>query len=66
MQAFGFLTLVILMFMMLEIEIVSSNPCSQFSDPNQQSLARRTIIRLPQQMTSIDKPHSYHAGLNGE
>jgi hypothetical protein len=38
MQAFGFLTLAILMFMLLEIEIVSSNPCSQFSDPNRQSL----------------------------
>ncbi|ESS72703.1 hypothetical protein MGMO_50c00190 [Methyloglobulus morosus KoM1] len=38
MQAFGFLTLIILMFMSLEIELVSSNPCSQFSDPNRQSL----------------------------
>jgi hypothetical protein len=38
MQAFGFLTLGILMFVFLEIEIVSSNPCSQFSDPSRQSL----------------------------
>jgi hypothetical protein len=38
MQAFGFLTLVILMFVLLEIEIVSNNPCSQFSDPNRHSL----------------------------
>jgi hypothetical protein len=38
MQVFGFLTLTILMFMLLEIEIVSTNPCSQFSDPNRQAL----------------------------
>jgi hypothetical protein len=38
MQAFGFLTLGILMVIFLEIEIASSNPCSQFSDPNRQSL----------------------------
>ena len=37
MQAFGFLTLGIIMLALLEIEIVSSNPCSQFSDPNRQS-----------------------------
>jgi hypothetical protein len=38
MQAFGYLTLGIIMFVLLEIEIVSSNPCSQFSEPNRQSL----------------------------
>jgi len=38
MQAFGFLTLGILMLVFLEIESVSSNPCSQFSDPSRQSL----------------------------
>lgn len=38
MQVFGFLTVGILMFIALEIEIASSNPCSQFSDPNRQSL----------------------------
>jgi len=38
MQAFGFLTLGILMFALLELEIVSSNPCSQFSEPSQHSL----------------------------
>lgn len=36
MKAFGLLTLVVLMFMYLEIEIVSSDPCSQFSEPNRQ------------------------------
>ncbi len=38
MQTFGFLSLVILMFMFFGIEIVSSNPCSQFSEPNLQAL----------------------------
>jgi hypothetical protein len=38
MQAFGYLTLGILMFMLLELEIDSSNPCSQFSDPSRQAL----------------------------
>lgn len=37
MHTFGFVTLGILMFVLLEIEIASSNPCSQFSDPNRQS-----------------------------
>lgn len=37
MQAFGFLTLSILMFAFLEMEIASSNPCSQFSDPSRQA-----------------------------
>ncbi len=38
MQAFGYLTLGIILFVLLELEISSSNPCSQFSDPNRQSL----------------------------
>ncbi len=38
MQAFGFLTLGILMLVFVELEIVSSNPCSQFSEPDRQSL----------------------------
>lgn len=37
MQTFGFLSLVVLVVMFFGIEIVSSNPCSQFSDPNQQA-----------------------------
>ncbi len=38
MQAFGFFTLGILLVMLLGIEAVSSDPCSQFSDPARQSL----------------------------
>jgi hypothetical protein len=38
MQAFGFLTLGIIMLALVEIEAVSSNPCSQFSEPARQSL----------------------------
>jgi len=37
MRTFGFLSLVLLMVMFFGIEIVSSNPCSQFSDPNRQA-----------------------------
>ena len=38
MQAFGFFTLGILLIMLVGIEAVSSDPCSQFSDPARQSL----------------------------
>jgi len=38
MQIFGYLTLGILVFVLLGQEIGSSNPCSQFSDPDRQSL----------------------------
>ncbi len=45
MQALGYLTLGILMFVFVELEVVSSNPCSQFSDPTRQSLC--TSDNLP-------------------
>ncbi len=38
MQAFGYLTLGILLFVLVEQEIDSNNPCSQFSAQNRQSL----------------------------
>lgn len=38
MQAIGYLTLGILLFVLVGQEIGSSNPCSQFSDSNRQSL----------------------------
>jgi hypothetical protein len=38
MQVFGYLTLGFLLFVLLDQKIGSSNPCSQFSDPNRQSL----------------------------
>jgi hypothetical protein len=38
MQAFGYLTLGTLLFVLIEQEISASNPCSQFSDPNRQVL----------------------------
>ncbi|NOT12922.1 MAG: hypothetical protein HOP23_13995 [Methylococcaceae bacterium] len=38
MQAFGYLTLGVLLFVLIGQEIGSSNPCSQFSDPSRQAL----------------------------
>jgi hypothetical protein len=38
MQAFGYLTLGLLLFVLIQQEIGSLNPCSQFSDPNRQAL----------------------------
>jgi len=38
MQALGYLTLGILLLMMIEQGVGLSNPCSQFSDPDRQSL----------------------------
>jgi hypothetical protein len=38
MQAIGIFTLGLLMLVFLGIETVSSNPCSQFSDPSRYSL----------------------------
>lgn len=38
MKALGLLTLAVLMLMFLEIEIVSSDPCSQFSEPDRQAM----------------------------
>jgi hypothetical protein len=38
MQAFGYLTLGILLFVLVEQEIDSNNPCSQFSAQNRQFL----------------------------
>ena len=38
MQAFGYLTLGLLLFVLIQQEIGSLNPCSQFSDPHRQAL----------------------------
>lgn len=38
MQAFGYITLGITLFVLLEQKIDSANPCSQFSDLNRHSL----------------------------
>jgi hypothetical protein len=38
MQAIGVFTLTMMVLMLLEIEVVSSNPCSQFSESGRQSL----------------------------
>lgn len=36
MQAIGFFTLAAMVFLLVEIEVASSNPCSQFSEPSRQ------------------------------
>jgi hypothetical protein len=46
MQAFGFLSLVILVMVLVEIEVASSNPCSQFSDPNRQAFCSSDDLPL--------------------
>jgi|GEM_PF-5615756 len=38
MQVFGYLTLGLIAFILIEQEINASNPCSQFSAPSLQSL----------------------------
>jgi hypothetical protein len=38
MQVFGYLTLGLIAFILIEQEINASNPCSQFSSPSLQSM----------------------------
>lgn len=54
MQAFCYLTLGIMMFALLEMEIASTNPCSQFSEPNRQAFC--TSDNLPS-MASADNEY---------
>ena len=53
MQTFGFVALGILMLVFAEIEIASSNPCSQFSEPSRQSLC--TSDNFPEMLSNDDE-----------